>query len=399
MDEVRGEILQSERPAWQAVHDSGAKVYAAVSDNPNAVDVVGDLLDVAVFAGTLNSTQAAKWHSYGHKIFSYAYPEAGVEDPETYRDNYGVALWYAGYDGEMIYAYQSGFGHIWNDFDDTVYRDHVFAYPTSNGVIDTIQWEGFREGVDDTRYLATLLKHGIESFFARALIADSVSRGDSKAMLRQKMISQIPVSQTPTPTPTPTITPTPVPTTSITVTSPNGGETWKRGTYQTITWSYSGSPGPTVKIVLLKGGTEVSTIASSAPIGSVGKGSYTWLISSSTTTGSDFKVSIQSTSQPAIKDTSNNSFTITSGTTPASISVTSPNGGETWKPGYFSNNYVELFRQPRFDCEDCASEGWHRSQHHCQQRPRSGAGGKDPILHGCQDPGQRAIITRSAFRV
>ena len=27
-----------------------------------------------------------------------------------------------------------------------------------DGVIDTIQWEGFREGVDDVRYLTTLLK-------------------------------------------------------------------------------------------------------------------------------------------------------------------------------------------------------------------------------------------------
>lgn len=31
------------------------------------------------------------------------------------------------------------------------------AYPTVDGVIDTLQWEGYREGVDDTRYLATLL--------------------------------------------------------------------------------------------------------------------------------------------------------------------------------------------------------------------------------------------------
>jgi hypothetical protein len=58
----------------------------------------------------------------------------------------------------MDYAYQHGFGHVWNDFDDPTYRDHVFAYPTFHGVIGTIQWEGFREGVDDVRYLATLLK-------------------------------------------------------------------------------------------------------------------------------------------------------------------------------------------------------------------------------------------------
>jgi len=33
----------------------------------------------------------------------------------------------------------------------------VMAYPTVDEVIDTLQWEGYREGVDDTRYLATLL--------------------------------------------------------------------------------------------------------------------------------------------------------------------------------------------------------------------------------------------------
>lgn len=31
-------------------------------------------------------------------------------------------------------------------------------YPTADGVIDTIQWEGYREGIDDLRYLATLQK-------------------------------------------------------------------------------------------------------------------------------------------------------------------------------------------------------------------------------------------------
>lgn len=31
------------------------------------------------------------------------------------------------------------------------------AYPTVDGVFDTLQWEGYREGVDDTRYLAMLL--------------------------------------------------------------------------------------------------------------------------------------------------------------------------------------------------------------------------------------------------
>ena len=83
--------------------------------------------------------------------------------------------------------------------------------------------------------------------------------------------------------------------------------------------------------MLYKAGTYVGTITDSAPTGSGGKGSYTWPISSTGSTGSDFKVGIQSISQPAIKDMSDNYFTVTSGTTsPASITVTSPNGGESW---------------------------------------------------------------------
>ena len=120
---------------------------------------------------------------------------------------------------------------------------------------------------------------------------------------------------------------------TITVTSPNGGETWQRGTSHTVRWSYTGSPGSTVKIVLLKGGAEVGTIIGSTSIGSSGTGSYTWPVSSTGTTGSDYKVRVQSISQPPSQDTSNNVFTLTpAGTTPT-ITVTSPNGGETWQRG------------------------------------------------------------------
>jgi hypothetical protein len=65
-----------------------------------------------------------------------------------------------------------------------------------------------------------------------------------------------------------------------------------------------------VKIVLLKAGTEVGTIASSVAVGSSGKGSFTWPIYPTGSTGSDYKVSVQSTSQPTVRDTSNTYFTL-----------------------------------------------------------------------------------------
>ncbi|RPI38330.1 MAG: hypothetical protein EHM53_09150 [Methanoregulaceae archaeon] len=162
------------------------------------MDIVGDLLDTAIVAGPLNTTQAAQWHMNGKRIFSYANPQVGVENPYLYRKNYGFALWNAGYDGTMNYAYQHGFGNIWNDFDHVHYRDHVFAYPTSDGVIDTVQWEGFREGIYDTRFIATLLKNGGDQASVRTLIADSLSKGEDPAEIREKVIDQIPISsQTP----------------------------------------------------------------------------------------------------------------------------------------------------------------------------------------------------------
>ena len=154
-DEATGEQLTAQRAAWKAVQEAGGKTVVACYEK--TFEAMGGLLNCAVLAGRPNPEEGRKWHSVGSHAFCYAYPQVGNEEPETYRRHFGLELWKAGFDGAMDYAYQHGFGHVWNDFDERTYRDHVFAYPTLNGVIDTIQWEGFREGVDDVRYLTTLL--------------------------------------------------------------------------------------------------------------------------------------------------------------------------------------------------------------------------------------------------
>jgi len=107
----------------------------------------------------------------------YANPQVGVEDPLLYRHNYCLSLYFLGYDGCMDYAYQHSFGkHIWKDFDHHKYRDHVFAYPTSNGVVDTIQWEGFREAVDNVRYVHTCIQNCDHSPTIFSEIKDHVHR-------------------------------------------------------------------------------------------------------------------------------------------------------------------------------------------------------------------------------
>jgi PKD repeat protein len=96
----------------------------------------------------------------------------------------------------------------------------------------------------------------------------------------------------------------------ITVTLPNGGQSWSAGSRYTIKWTYTGNPGQYVKIHLYSGGVYAGTITSSTSIGSSGSGSYSWRIPSSTARGTSYKIKITSTSNGNLYDFSDNTFTI-----------------------------------------------------------------------------------------
>jgi hypothetical protein len=98
---------------------------------------------------------------------------------------------------------------------------------------------------------------------------------------------------------------------SLTVTSPNGGETWKAGTFKKITWNYTGNPGAYVRIELLKNDSLYSTIAVKAGKGFNGKGTRYWRIPTDLPVGSDYKIQITSTTNSAHTDTSNAPFALT----------------------------------------------------------------------------------------
>ncbi|MEY2425920.1 MAG: hypothetical protein QOI61_1492 [Actinomycetota bacterium] len=108
------------------------------------------------------------------------------------------------------------------------------------------------------------------------------------------------------------VTPTAPTSKSITVVQPNGGEHLARGVAYTIKWTYTGSPGTTVKILLLKAGTTVQTIASSQAIGSSGAGQRSWTPPTTLAVASTYKIRILvNASSPVIADLSNNTFSLT----------------------------------------------------------------------------------------
>jgi endonuclease/exonuclease/phosphatase family metal-dependent hydrolase len=95
--------------------------------------------------------------------------------------------------------------------------------------------------------------------------------------------------------------------TSVTVTSPNGGESFVGGSTQNITWTASGVTN--VKLEYTLTGSTWSVITSST---AASAGSYAWTVPSSATTTAQVRVSDAANS--AITDTSNAAFTITTST-------------------------------------------------------------------------------------
>ncbi len=119
----------------------------------------------------------------------------------------------------------------------------------------------------------------------------------------------------------------------LTLTSPNGFESWAAGSTQNITWNAPGMSG-NMQITLWQSASLVGVIADGIDPAA---GSYAWTvgeyIGGTAVPGVGFTVKIEETGS-AISDESDDPFIIS---TLGSITVTSPNGGESWGPGAIQN--------------------------------------------------------------
>jgi flagellar hook assembly protein FlgD len=120
----------------------------------------------------------------------------------------------------------------------------------------------------------------------------------------------------------------------VTVTAPNGGESWEAGTSQDITWNASDNVGVT-SIDLY-----YSTTGSGGPFteiatGEADDGVYPWTVPNDPSTDAYVKVIAWDAATNSGEDVSDGAFTITStpDTEPPVVTVTAPNGGETWYVG------------------------------------------------------------------
>ncbi|MDP4114528.1 MAG: SBBP repeat-containing protein [Bacteroidota bacterium] len=113
---------------------------------------------------------------------------------------------------------------------------------------------------------------------------------------------------------------------NLMITAPNTALTWNSGSTQNITWSLSGSIINVKLEYTTDNGTSWSTIVGST---SAAAQSYSWTVPSSPS--SSCRIRISDVDNAPTNDVSDQLFSI------GQITVTSPNGGETWKAGTTKN--------------------------------------------------------------
>ena len=158
-DEATGEYLKSMKPGYEAVRKAGGLVtIACYSDflgilGPDLVlPILGGGVTGAETEQTVRATQAK-----GMPVWIYNCPATNVYGaPSSMRRRYGLAMWRNGENGECTWAYDDmNCGYA--DFATASYPIYSLAFPTWSGPpVDTPTYEALREGIYDTRYMATL---------------------------------------------------------------------------------------------------------------------------------------------------------------------------------------------------------------------------------------------------
>ncbi len=145
---------------------------------------------------------------------------------------------------------------------------------------------------------------------------------------------------------------------TVTVTSPNGGESWAVGSGQNITWTSTGTVGNLDIIYSTNSGSSWNPVVT----GTANDGSYAWTIPNTPSTTCYVQV-LENDGTP--NDSSNAVFTITTSTTETVSAPTTPSGPAT---GVIATSYAYSTGgatsslghsiQYQFDWDDGSTSGW-----------------------------------------
>lgn len=158
IDEGGPDKIRAQRAAWHIAHDAGGKVMVTSYAHRKLLFAL-DFLIIPGMPVEKREYEVNKFHEANPDALTgwYANPHSGPENPDYFRRIHGIMAYKANYDVSSNYCW---WRNNWNDFA-TPYENNlrglIMVYATADNIIDTLAWEGVREGLDDVRY-ATKLK-------------------------------------------------------------------------------------------------------------------------------------------------------------------------------------------------------------------------------------------------
>ncbi len=164
VDEGGPGTIRAERIAWKAAHDNGGKIM--VSSGPHKQLIYA--LDYLIQPGAPSPNRIANVNQFHESNPDglcgwYANPHTGPENPDYFRRVHGLQSYKSNYDVAANYTW---WRNNWNDMAtpyEEFLRGLVLVYAARDTVIDTITWEGVREGFDDAKYASYLKDLALEA--------------------------------------------------------------------------------------------------------------------------------------------------------------------------------------------------------------------------------------------
>ena len=162
IDEGSAKTVREERATWKNVHAAGGRTVVATQYHPYILFNL-DFANVPRQPRQYKRSGADDYHAGNPDGIMgwYADPHSGPENPDYARRLYGWQTWRNNYDCSCQYIL---FRDNWNDFwvpAEAFLRGLMLVYPQDGDILDTLQWEGVREAMDDVRY-NTYLKQLVE---------------------------------------------------------------------------------------------------------------------------------------------------------------------------------------------------------------------------------------------
>ena len=137
----------------QRILAAGAKAVCTINSS-GAIARLAPLHEAIIWNGTPQENGSAPRPG----MVDWTYWQCIVENPLDNRYRNGFWLWQHDLAGAWPYTYFSVSPKLdpFDDWSGTLRGGYCTVYPTADGIIPTIQWEAYREGIQDMRYLATL---------------------------------------------------------------------------------------------------------------------------------------------------------------------------------------------------------------------------------------------------